>query len=339
MFSNQSVANAPRIVAFGEILWDMLPTGPKLGGAPVNFLYHARVMGAEVQALTKIGDDQLGRDVVSRLAELNVPTDFVQISTTAPTGVVNVKLDADGSPTYTIVENVAWDEIEVDEQVADQTLRFLSGSSKSAFYFGSLALRSSCNRKSLERAVAKLPPEVMRVCDLNIRPPFYTNEIVISLLGMADVFKLNDTEAILLDSLLAGEIPSTLAPLADKSAMGLGDAIQKDPTGTEQILAQWAENWRKRFGLTTIILTCGAHGAYLFNRGRVSYAPSVQVKVADAVGAGDSFSAVCVVGLLSGIDDQKIVEAASKRAAYVCSQTGATPTISAEDADPFKDNR
>ena len=223
----------------------------------------------------------------------------------------------------------------VDDQVADKTFRFLSGASKSSFYFGSLALRSPGNRKSLENVVAGLPLNVLRVCDLNIRPPFYSKEIVRFSLDSADVFKLNDTEAILLDSLFSDDVPSTLASLAG-SDIGLGDAIQENKAQTDQILEQWAERWRERFNLKTIVLTCGAHGAYLFNAGRVSYAPSVQTKVADAVGAGDSFSAVCVVGLLNEVDDQKIVEAASKRAAYVCSQMGATPTISVEDANPFK---
>lgn len=335
MTQTVSVDNSARIVAFGEILWDMLPTGPKLGGAPVNFLYHARVIGANVQALTRIGDDQLGRDILARLDELQLPTEFVQISKTAPTGVVDVTLDAIGNPTYKIVENVAWDEIEVDDKIAEETLKFLSGSPASAFYFGSLALRTNGNREALERLILQLPSGVLRVCDLNIRPPFYSKEIVDFALRHSDVFKLNDVEAVELDALFADRTPSLLAALADADK-GLGGAITTRKAEADAVLAQWAENWQNKFGLKTIILTCGAHGAYLFNEGRISYAPSIPVTVADAVGAGDSFAAVCVVGILTGESDDVIVKAASTRAAFVCSQSGGTPKIPAENANPFR---
>ena len=335
MSDNHSVSSQPRIVAFGEVLWDMLPAGPKLGGAPVNFLYHAHVLGARVQALTRVGDDQLGRDVLARFAKLEIPTDFVQISRDAPTGVVNVSLDANGNPSYEIVENVAWDEIVVDEAIVGRILDFLADSSKSAFYYGSLALRSQDNRRALEQIVKRLPSSVLRVCDLNLRPPFYSKEVVRFALESADAFKLNDSEAIELDQMFRDVLPPSLEPLVGDDG-GLGEAIRRDKAQVDEILAQWAKNWRDRFGLSAIIVTCGAHGAYLFNGDRASYAPSVEVQIADAVGAGDSFSAVCVAGILSDVDDAKIVEAAAKRAAFVCSQDGATPPIPPEDANPFQ---
>ena len=335
MSDNRSDSRQSRIVAFGEVLWDMLPAGPKLGGAPVNFLYHSHVLGAQVQALTRVGDDQLGRDVVARLAELNIPTEFVQISPNFPTGVVNVTLNANGNPTYDIVQNVAWDEINVDEAVVEKVLEFLSGSSKSAFYYGSLALRSPSNRNALERIVKELPSHVLRVCDLNLRPPFYSKDVLRFSLESADVFKLNDAEAVELDEMFGDLVPPTLSSLADRDG-GLGDAILHRKSEVDATLAQWAENWQRRFALGVVIVTCGAHGAYLFNGNRHSCAPAVHVQVADAVGAGDSFSAVCVVGILEGIDDETIVDVASKRAAFVCSQNGATPVIPKEDANPFR---
>ncbi|MGI6401052.1 MAG: carbohydrate kinase family protein [Thermoguttaceae bacterium] len=335
MSTNSSTEERPRIVAFGEILWDMLPTGPRLGGAPFNFLYHARVLGAEIQALTRVGNDQLGLDVLRQLKEIGVPDDFVQVSPDAPTGVVDVTLDANGAPTYKIVEGVAWDEIKIDDSIATKTLKFLSGSSKSAFYFGSLALRSPGNRESIDRVISQLPSNVMKVCDLNIRAPFYSKKVVQFLLNSSDVFKLNDEEAVILDALFVDEVPSPLSALAD-TKKGLGASIVDNKGATDRILARWAESWIERFRLKAIILTCGAHGAYLFNEGRASYAPSIPVKVADSVGAGDSFSAVCVVGLLQGVDDQKIVEAASRRAAFVCTQPGAITTIDPSEANPFR---
>ncbi len=334
MSDNSSVFSRSKIVAFGEVLWDMLPAGPKLGGAPVNFLYHAHVLGAQVQALTRVGDDQLGREVLARFANLEIPTEFVQISRNAPTGVVNVSLSANGDPSYEIVENVAWDEIAVDETTVEKILGFLAGSSKSAFYYGSLALRSQSNRRALEQIVKPLPADVLRVCDLNLRPPFYSKETVRFSLESADVFKLNDSEAIELDRTFRDVLPPSLDSLVGGDA-GLGEAIRRDKAQVDAVLATWARNWRDRFGLSAIIVTCGASGAYLFNGDRASYAPSVEVQVADAVGAGDSFSAVCVVGILNGVDDAKIVEAAAKRAAFVCSQDGATPPIPPEDANPF----
>ena len=325
-----------RIVAFGEVLWDMLPTGPKLGGAPVNFLYHAHVIGAQVQALTRVGEDQLGRDVLARFENLQIPTEFIQVSPNAPTGVVNVTLNADGNPSYEIVENVAWDEISVDDAVVEKVLHFLSGSSRSAFYYGSLALRSQENRSGLEQIATRLPEQVLRVCDLNLRPPFFSRDVVEFTLKMSSVFKLNDAEAVKLDEMFDDVVPSSLAQLADSEG-GLTEAIRRDKDNVDAKLALWAERWQKQFKLNAIIVTCGACGAYLFNGTRVSFAPAPKVKVADAVGAGDSFSAVCVVGMLNGIDDVLVVEAAAKRAAFVCSQEGATPAIPAENANPFGD--
>lgn len=336
MPQNNVVDHTPRIVAFGELLWDMLPDGPRLGGAPVNFLYHAAVLGARVQALTRVGNDRLGREIVARLKELRIPTDFVQISSDAPTGVVDVALDQNGIPAYKIVEGVAWDDIRVDAKVANEARSFLDGSDRSAFYFGSLALRSPNNRASLERVLDAIPSRVLRVCDLNVRLPFYTEEVASFSLHSADVFKLNDLEAVMIDSLFNGSSSAALASFADKEG-GLGAALRTEKKKMDVVLKRWSENLRERFAIKTVILTCGAVGAYVFNAGRAAFAPSKRVKITDTVGAGDSFSAVCVVGLLEGIDDQIILEAASSRAAYVCTQSGGTPLIPPEKANPFNE--
>lgn len=332
-FPASPVSAPPRIVAFGEILWDLLPTGKKLGGAPVNFLYHSQTLGADVRALTRIGDDQLGAEIRERLDALALSTQFLQISPDAPTGTVAVSLDAAGTPTYRIVENVAWDEIAVDAETADALVRFLTEkNAASAVYFGSLALRSKTNRRSLTRILERLPRFVLRVCDLNLRAPFYSRDVVESTLNAADVFKLNDAEAVELDALFADFEAPTLNRFADDA----GSLTAPDSPEVAAALADWAARWRRRFDLRTLVLTCGGAGAWIFDETGSAFAPAAPVKrIADTVGAGDSFAAVCVVGLLSGRSVAEIVDAASRRASFVCSQEGGTPSIPPEAADPF----
>ena len=322
-----------RVVAFGEILWDLLPTGKKLGGAPVNFLYHAQTLGADVRPLTRIGSDALGDEIRERLDALTLSPQFLQISPAAPTGTVAVSLDAAGTPTYRIVENVAWDEIAVDAETADALVRFLTEeNAASAFYFGSLALRSETNKRSLTQILERLPRSVLRVCDLNLRAPFYSRAVVESTLNAADVFKLNDAEAVELDALFADLEAPTLGRFADDA----GSLTAPDSPEVAAALADWAARWRRRFNLRTLILTCGGAGAWIFDETGSAFASAAPVeRIADTVGAGDSFAAVCVVGLLSGRSVAEIVAAASRRASFVCSQEGGTPTIPPEAADPF----
>ncbi len=331
--SAPSVPAPLRIVAFGEILWDLLPTGKKLGGAPVNFLYHAQTLGADVRALTRIGADPLGDEIRARLDAFALSPQFLQMTPDAPTGTVAVSLDAAGTPTYRIVENVAWDEIAVDAETADALVRFLTGENAvSAFYFGSLALRSEANRRSLNLLLERLPKAVVRVCDLNLRAPFYSREVVESTLRAADVFKLNDAEAVELDALLADVEPPTLGRFADAA----GSLAAPDSPEAAAVLADWAARWRRRFDLRTLVLTCGERGAWIFDETDSAFAPAAPVeRIADAVGAGDSFAAVCVVGLLTGRSIAEIVAAASRRASFVCSQEGGTPSIPPEAAAPF----
>lgn len=324
-----------RIVAFGELLWDMLPSGKKLGGAPVNFSYHAQTLGADVRPLTRIGCDNLGAEIVDRLDALEIPQEALQISQTTPTGTVDVKLDTKGCPTYRIVENVAWDEIRVDENDLAQIVQFLSEPNVgSAFYFGSLALRTNNNKNAVARILNALPSHILRVCDLNLRSPFYDRPTIEFTLGSADVFKLNDAEAVELDKMFSDKTPKLLDSLADTEG-ALTTAIRTDFERVKVVLVQWAQNWLKTFNLQTIILTCASEGAFLFNSNGCFYAPSIKVDVKDSVGAGDSFAAVCVVGLLDSQNEQTIVEAAAKRAAFVCSREGGTPEVPQNLVHPF----
>ncbi len=333
--NSTSTAFPIQILAFGELLWDMLPTGKKLGGAPVNFSYHAQTLGANVRSLTRIGPDDLGREITERFVKLGLSQDALQTSSTAPTGTVDVKLDAKGDPTYSIVENVAWDEINVDSEVIAQIKTFLDPfKAKSAFYFGSLALRSSNNKVAVTNIISALPPEVLRVCDLNLRAPFFDRETVEFTLDKADVFKLNDLEAVELSKMFADKTVDRLSALADTSG-SLSVSIVSDFARVKQELSAWAQDWLSTFNLTHIILTCGSEGAFIFDQENVVYAPSQKVDVKDCVGAGDSFAAVCTVGILRSEPLPKIIEAASERAAFVCSQEGGTPSIPQELTRPF----
>lgn len=327
--------SAVRIVAFGELLWDMLPSGKKLGGAPVNFLYHAKTLGAEVLALTSVGNDELGKEIQDRLDALDVSQDALQISQQAPTGTVDVTLDDKGVPSYRIVENVAWDFIQIEQAELDQIIEFLTkDGTNSAFYFGSLALRTSNNKAAVARILNALPENVMRVCDLNLRAPFYDRETIAFTLENSDVFKLNDVEALELEQIFADKLAPSLAVFADADR-SLSEALRDNFEGVKEALTTWAELWLKTYGLKTIVLTCGASGAFIVDAENVVYSPSLKVDVKDSVGAGDSFAAVCVVGFLLNHPYQQIIEAASKRAAFVCSQEGATPIVPKELAAPF----
>lgn len=341
MLNGPSSTTTPiRILTFGEILWDILPEGKKLGGAPVNFSYHAKTQGADVRLLTRIGADYLGREIQERLSALGLSQDALQISPTAPTGTVDVLLDANGNPTYRIVENVAWDEIKVDPSVIMDVKNFLNfPKAPKAFYFGSLALRSTNNKESFKELLQSIFPDVLRICDLNLRAPFYDRETIEFTLDVADVYKLNDLEAIELSKMFSNVLPDRLSVLADENK-SLAGSIVSNFDITKKMITIWADDWFKAFHLTNIILTCGSEGAFIIennsSRENIFYAPASKVDVKDCVGAGDSFTAVCTVGLLARQPLQKIVDAASKRAAFVCSREGGTPEIPDELAKPFE---
>jgi fructokinase len=285
----------PKILAVGEILWDLLPSGKQLGGAPANFAYHAHALGAESRVVSRIGNDPLGREILDRLRALGLPTDGVSVDATAPTGTVSVELAADGQPRFTIHENVAWDRLEADEA----SLAFAAQAD--AVCFGSLAQRSEPSRSSICRLVAATPTAALRVFDINLRQHFYSRKIVEDSLRLANALKLNDSELPVLAAMF-----------------GLGGGVREQ-------LAAFAE----RFELRAVALTRGAHGSLLLAGGDWSEHPGLTVKVADSVGAGDAFTAAMALGLLAGRPLDDINRHANEVAAYVCSQPGATPTLPA----------
>jgi len=284
------------ILAVGEILWDLLPAGKQLGGAPANFAYHAHALGARVHLVSRVGDDPPGLEILDRLHALGVATDCVAADAAAPTGTVSVELSADGQPQFTIHEDVAWDRIQTDEGLLELAAR------AQAVCFGSLAQRREPSRTSIRRLVAATPVGAVRVFDINIRQQFFSQEVIETSLRLANVLKLNDQELVLLEGMfgLRGDAREQLAVLA------------------------------RCFGLDAVALTRGVGGSLLMSNGVWSEHPGLPAEVADTVGAGDAFTAAMTLGLLAGWPLNRINRHANEIASYVCSQSGATPTLPGE---------
>ena len=293
-----------RIVGIGEVLWDLLLTGPQLGGAPANFAYHAHALGAEAHVITRVGSDDQGREILRRFRDMGLRHSAVQIDERAPTGTATVALSGNGLAQFTIQENVAWDYLVADEKAI--TL----ASSADAICFGSLAQRSESSRNAIQKLVASSPAQALRVFDVNLRQRFYTREVIERSLQLANVLKLNNDE-----------LP-TLAAMFNLTG------------STENQM----ESLARIFNLKVVALTRGANGSLLYQDledKRWSDCVSVPVKVVDTVGAGDSFTAALVLGLLSKMDLDEINAVANAVARYVCSQAGATPELPLEFARRF----
>src|SRR5713101_1920286 len=290
------------VIGVGEVLWDLLLTGPQLGGAPANFAYHAHALGAQAQVITRVGKDDYGREIIRRFHEMGLPETTVQIDDTVPTGTAKVALSGDGLAHFTIQENVAWDFIAVTDKAVAVARH------ADAICFGSLAQRCEASRNTIQYLVAATPPDALRVFDINMRQQFYSRDVVEKSFRLANVLKLNDDE---------------LPRLADMFSL----------TGsTEDQIGQLAHT----FSLRLVALTRGPNGSLLYqtdndnNDARWSDCPSRPVKVVDTVGAGDSFTAAMVLGLLRKMDLDEINTIANEVARYVCSQPGATPSMPVE---------
>lgn len=283
-------------VGLGEVLWDMLPAGRQLGGAPANFAYHAHALGAEARVVSRIGNDALGREILDRLRAIGLSTDGIGVDKSAPTGTVTVEVKPDGQPCFTIHEHVAWDRITAD----DVSLAFAARAD--AICFGSLAQRSEPSRNSIRRILAATKPDALRVFDINLRQHFYSRDIIESSLVSANALKLNSDELPVLASMfdLGGDAKSRIAELA------------------------------RRFELRAVALTRGASGSLLLVDGTWSDHSGIRVKVVDAVGAGDAFTATWALGLLADEPLDAINRRANEIAAFVCTQPGATPVYPAK---------
>ncbi len=286
--------NEYTVVGLGEILWDLLPSGKQLGGAPANFAYHAQALGAEGIVVSCVGDDDLGREVLDRLGDVNLKTNHIAIDREHPTGTVSVELDAQGKPTYVIHENVAWDFIPYNHALDD-----LAGRAD-VVCFGSLCQRSSVSRATVQRFLETTQPDCLRIYDINLRQHYYSRDIVDAMLRLSNILKLNDEELPVVAQLLS---------------------LKGDDNHILQELQQ-------RYHLKLIVLTRGPEGSTLFAADHSSTQKiGESLTIADTVGAGDSFTAAVAMGLLAGHDLDTINRAANRLAAYVCTQKGAMPTV------------
>jgi fructokinase len=288
------MANNNVIVGLGELLWDMLPNGKQLGGAPANFAYHAQMLGNQGIIASRIGADDLGKEIIERLGRLKLKTEHIQSDEIRPTSTVAVEVNEKGQPHYIITEEVAWDCLEWTdpwESLAKQA---------KAVCFGSLAQRTAQTRITIRRFLRAMSPGAVRIFDVNLRQFFYTTEIIHDSLLLADIAKLNEQE-----------LPQVMRVLGLKSG---------NLKANVRLLLE-------TYGLKMVCLTRGHLGCMLANEKQTIENQGFKVRVADAVGAGDAFTAALVHHFLKGTSLEKTAQAANRLGSYVASQNGAMPQI------------
>lgn len=278
------------IVGLGEALWDMLPQGRQIGGAPANFAYHVSQFCLPVRIVSAVGNDALGKEILQIFSQRQIPALVPEID--RPTGTVQVTLDDNGVPVYEICTSVAWDFIPFTPQLealAQQTR---------AVCFGSLAQRSDVSRETIHRFLDAMPSdgEVLKVFDINLRQQFYTSEVLQTSLRKCNILKINDEELAVVARLWNFE----------------------EKTQEEQ-----ARRLLRDYGLKLVILTCGENGSYVFTPEVTSFERTPQVSVVDTVGAGDAFTAAFIASLLKGSPVIEAHRRAVRVSAYVCTQSGA----------------
>ena len=293
------------IVGLGELLWDMLPEGPQLGGAVSNFAVMAARLGNEGAIATRLGTDQLGREALAFLATTPVETRYIQEDFSRVTSTVTVALD-NGQPRYTIHEPVAWDFLELTPHwlaLAEQA---------DAVCYGSLAQRSPASRRSIESFLHETRPACVRIFDVNLRPPFFTPEIVERSLELSTILKLN-----------AEEMPQVLSLLDFPDAAGTSPDFLL--TGARQIIDE--------FPVQLVAITLGAQGSLLVTRSEVDRHPGYPTTVVDAVGAGDAFTAALTHFYLRGASLAQLNQAGNRWGAWVAAHAGAMPALSNAERD------
>lgn len=291
--------NSRYVVGLGEALWDVLPEGKKLGGAPANFAFHAGQFRLNSIAVSALGEDRLAEETVEQLEEKHLQYCMPRVP--YPTGTVLVELDGEGVPTYNIKENVAWDNIPFNDDVkaiAENT---------QAVCWGSLAQRNVVSRESIYRFLDATPEDCMKIFDINLRQNFYTREVITESLERANVLKINDEELVVVARMFGLQ-------------------------GTD--LEAKCRTLLTDYHLDMLILTCGENGSYIFTPatpdcplGGTSFMETPRVEVSDTIGAGDSFTGTLVASLIEGMPVRQAHARAVKVSAYVCTQPGAMPIL------------
>ena len=283
------------IVGLGEALWDVLPEGKKLGGAPANFAYHAGQFGLDTIAISALGEDKLAEETIDALKEHQLH--YLMPRVPYPTGTVQVTLTGEGIPTYDIKENVAWDNIPFTDEMAE------IAKNARAVCFGSLAQRNVVSRENIHKFLDNTPEDCLKIFDINLRQQFYSKEVIQASLQRCNILKINDEELVLIGRMFG--YPGL--DIENKCWLILG-----------------------KYNLDMLVLTCGTNGSYVFTPGQMSFQETPKVEVADTVGAGDSFTGSFVGSILNGKTVQEAHKTAVHVSAYVCTQNGAMPTVPAE---------
>ena len=289
--------NSKYVVGIGEALWDMLPEGKKIGGAPANFAYHISQFGLQSKVVSAVGNDELGDEIVNVFQEKGLHMQIERVE--YPTGTTQVEVDEKGIPCYHIKRNVAWDHIPFTpslKQLAEKSC---------AVCFGSLAQRSEVSRHTILSFLDSMPDGEgqYKIFDINLRQHFYSKEVLHHSLLRCNILKINDEEL------------ETLSQMCGYT--------ESDPqTRCRKLLTE--------YNLKMLILTCGVHGSYVFTPDEVSFAETPRVEVADTVGAGDSFTAAFVAAILKGKSIRDAHRLAVSVSAYICTQNGAMPLLPPE---------
>ena len=282
------------VVGLGEALWDMLPAGRQIGGAPANFAYHAGQFGHRAYAVSAVGRDELGQELISKFEEAKLNMVIPQVD--YPTGTVGITLNESGIPQYEIREDVAWDNIPVSEEL------LALAQDTSAVCFGSLAQRNIVSRRTIQRFLEAMPDnrQTFKIFDVNLRQNYYDREVIGTSLEYCNILKLNDEELPIIVQLLGVE--------------GCGDEEK-------------CRCLMKKYSLDILILTQGSRGSYVFTEDETSFIETPKVEVADTVGAGDAFTGAFVGSLLNGKSVREAHITAVRVSAFVCTQHGAMPEI------------
>lgn len=284
------------IIGIGEVLWDVFPDGPRFGGAPANMVCAIAGLMADktnVSMVSAVGDDALGTDAFESFKQHNVNIAALQTNE-FPTGTVTVNTDESGQATYQFANNCAWDNLMWCEPLTNQA------AAADAVCFGTLAQRSNKSRETIQKFIQASPNSALKICDVNLRVPFYTTDIIKQSLTLANVLKLNEDELPIIANIL-------------------------DISGTTLTLLK---NIQQQYQLTSIALTKGEKGATLIHQNQHIEVPIVPTTIVDTVGAGDAFTAAFTLGLLRRMPLEEIGRFATQVSSYVCSKRGATPQLS-----------
>lgn len=282
------------IVGLGEALWDVLPEGKKLGGAPANFAYHTRQFGFNSIAISAVGEDKLGDETLAALDEKGLDYNIARVP--YPTGTVQVTLDDNGIPTYNIRENVAWDNIPFTPELEE------IAKNCRAVCWGSLAQRNVVSRETIHKFLDAMPDGDgrLKIFDVNLRQNFYNEDVLCDSLRHCNVLKINDEELVIIGRMFG--YPGL--DMRNKCWLILG-----------------------KYNLDMLVLTCGTNGSYVFTPGHMSFQETPKVEVVDTVGAGDSFTGAFCSGILKGMSVAEAHKMAVEVSAYVCTQSGAMPVL------------